>query len=76
IMESGVADAEKMVPLIFAGIIITVVLQSLTAIPVAKLVGVRQPSPNTILIIGANHVSRAIGRCLQEQNIPVHLSDP
>ncbi|MEI8642157.1 hypothetical protein P4S68_18145 [Pseudoalteromonas sp. Hal099] len=36
-----------------------VVLQSLTAIPVAKLLGVRQPSPNTILIIGANHVSRS-----------------
>jgi NhaP-type Na+/H+ or K+/H+ antiporter len=75
-MEAGVADAEKMVPLIFTVIIVTVVLQSLTAIPVAKLLGVRQPSPNTILIIGANHVSRAIARGLKEQNIPVHLSDP
>jgi hypothetical protein len=75
-IEAGVADAEKMVPLIFTVIIVTVVLQSLTAIPVAKLLGVRQPSPNTILIIGANHVSRAIARGLKEQNIPVHLSDP
>ena len=75
-MEAGVADAEKIVPLIFTVIIITVVLQSLTAIPIAKLLGVRQPSPNTILIIGANHVARAIARGLKEQNIPVHLSDP
>lgn len=75
-IESNVADAEKIVPLIFTVIIITVVLQSLTAVPLAKMLGVRQPSPNTILIIGANHVSRAIARGLKEQNIPIYLSDP
>ena len=75
-VEAGIADAEKMVPLIFTVIIVTVVLQSLTATPLAKLLKVRQPAPNTILIIGANHVARAIARGLKDQNIPVHLSDP
>ncbi|MGO2169371.1 cation:proton antiporter, partial [Pseudoalteromonas sp.] len=75
-IEAEIADAEKIVPLIFTVIIITVVLQSLTATPLAKLLGVRQPAPNTILIIGANHVARAIGRGLKEQNVQVHLSDP
>ena len=75
-IEKGIPDAEKIVPLIFTVIIITVVLQSLTATPLAKFLGVRQPSPNTLLIIGANHVARAIGKGLQEQNISVHLSDP
>ncbi|MFY8274013.1 cation:proton antiporter [Pseudoalteromonas sp. SSDWG2] len=74
--EAGIVDANKMVPLIFTVIIVTVVLNSLTAIPLAKLLGVRQPAPSTILIIGANHVSRAIARGLQEQEIEVHLSDP
>ena len=50
-VEAGIADAEKMVPLIFTVIIVTVVLQSLTATPLAKLLKVRQPAPNTILII-------------------------
>ncbi len=75
-VEAGIADAEKIVPLIFTVIIVTVVLQSLTATPLAKLLKVRQPAPNTILIIGANHVARAIACGLKEQNIPVHLSDP
>ena len=75
-IEKGIPDAEKMVPLIFTVIMVTVILQSLTATPFAKFLGVRQPSPNTLLIIGANHVARAIAKGLQEQNISVYLSDP
>ncbi|BBN80626.1 sodium/hydrogen exchanger [Pseudoalteromonas sp. A25] len=75
-IESQIPDANKLVPLIFTVIIVTVVLQSLTATPLAKLLGVRQPSPNTLLIIGANHVARAIAKGLKEQNIDVYLSDP
>ncbi|CAM4038433.1 cation:proton antiporter [Pseudoalteromonas byunsanensis] len=75
-IDSQIPDANKLVPLIFTVIIVTVVLQSLTATPLAKLLGVRQPSPNTLLIIGANHVARAIAKGLKEQNIDVYLSDP
>ncbi|MFC3033151.1 cation:proton antiporter [Pseudoalteromonas fenneropenaei] len=75
-IEAEIPDAHKIVPLIFTVIIITVVSQSLTATPLAKLLKVRQPSPNTILIIGANHVARAIGVGLKELNIDVYLSDP
>lgn len=74
--EAGIVDANKMVPLIFTVIIVTVVLNSLTAIPFAKMLGVRQPPPSTLLVIGANHVSRAIAKGLQDQDIDVHLSDP
>lgn len=74
--EAGIVDADKIVPLIFTVIIITVVLNSLTATPLARLLGVRQPPPSTLLIIGANHVARAIGKGLQDQEIDVHLSDP
>ncbi|WP_125720982.1 cation:proton antiporter [Pseudoalteromonas rubra] len=75
-MQSGYPDANKMVPLIFTVIIVTVILQSLTATPLARLLKVRQPAPNTLLLIGANHVSRAIARGLKEQNVDVYLSDP
>ncbi|ATD07781.1 hypothetical protein PPIS_a2893 [Pseudoalteromonas piscicida] len=74
--KSQIADADKMVPLIFTVIIVTVVLQSLTATPFARLLGVRQPKPNTLLIIGANHVARAVAKGLKDQNIDVYLSDP
>ncbi|MCO7189231.1 MULTISPECIES: sodium:proton antiporter [unclassified Pseudoalteromonas] len=75
-MQSGYPDANKMVPLIFTVIIITVILQSLTATPLARLLKVRQPAPNTLLLIGANHVSRAIAKGLKEQSVDVYLSDP
>ncbi|MCG7563213.1 MULTISPECIES: sodium:proton antiporter [Pseudoalteromonas] len=75
-MQSGYPDANKMVPLIFMVIIVTVILQSLTATPLARLLKVRQPAPNTLLLIGANHVSRAIAKGLTEQNVDVYLSDP
>lgn len=74
--ETGVKDAEKIVPLVFAVIIVTVVLQSLTATPLAKKLGLRKPDPSTILIIGGNHVARRIGLGLKELGFPVLLSDP
>ncbi|UDN27400.1 sodium:proton antiporter [Aeromonas caviae] len=74
--EAGIADADKLVPLVFAVIIFTVVLQSLTATPLARLLGMRQSAPNIWLLIGANSVARAIGKALADQGIPVHLSDP
>ncbi len=75
-VKASIPTAEKLVPLIFAVIIVTVVLQSLTAVPITRLLKLQQPEPSTILIIGANHVARAIASGLQEQNISVHLSDP
>ncbi|USV58012.1 cation:proton antiporter [Aeromonas encheleia] len=74
--QAGIPDADKLVPLVFAVIISTVVLQSLTSVPLARLLGMRQPSPNTWLLIGANSVARAIGKALSEQGVPVYLSDP
>jgi len=74
--EQGIKDADKIVPLIFTVIIVTVILQSLTALPLVKLLKMHRPEPSTILIIGANHVARAIAKELKEQNIDIYLSDP
>ncbi|MFM4863516.1 cation:proton antiporter [Aeromonas caviae] len=74
--EAGIEDADKLVPLVFAVIIFTVVLQSLTATPLARLLDMRQSARNVWLLIGANSVARAIGKALADQGIPVQLSDP
>ena len=65
--QAGIPDADKLVPLVFAVIISTVVLQSLTSAPLAGLLKMRQSAPNTWLIIGANSVARAIYRALADQ---------
>ena len=57
----GYAEASRMVPLTFMVIIGTVLLQSATAGPIARWLGVAEPEPKGFLIIGANAVSRAIG---------------
>lgn len=75
-VKAGIPTSEKLVPLIFTVIIVTVVLQSLTAVPLTKLLKLRQPDPATILIIGANHVAREIAKGLKDIGISVHLSDP
>lgn len=75
-VKAGIPTAEKLVPLIFVVIIVTVVLQSITAVPLTKLLKLRQPEPSTVLIIGANHVARAVAKGLMDKNISVYLSDP
>ena len=74
--EMGIKDAEKIVPIVFAVIIVTVVLQSLTGKPLAQKLGLRKPDPSTILIIGGNHVARNIGLSLKQLGFTVILSDP
>ncbi|GAA4499390.1 sodium:proton antiporter [Pseudaeromonas paramecii] len=74
--QAKVPDADKLVPLVFAVIIATVVVQSLTASPLARWLKVQQPKASLVLIIGANHLARVIATALKEQNIPVLLADP
>ncbi len=73
--QAGYAQAPLLVSLTFFVIIATVVLQSATARPLAAWLGVAEPEPRGLLIIGANRVARAIGRVLQEQGLPVLLTD-
>lgn len=49
--------AEKLVPLVFIVILGTVIVQSLTGRAVAKWLGVSDPEPNGVLIVGANPVA-------------------
>lgn len=73
--EAGHSQAEVLVPLTFLVIIGTVILQSATARPLARLLKVAEPAPTGFLIIGANPVARAIGQALQNAGTRVLLTD-
>ncbi len=71
----GFPEASLVVPLAFSVIIGTVAFQGLTARPLARLLGVAEPEPKGLLIIGANPVARAIGKALADQGCRVLLTD-
>jgi NhaP-type Na+/H+ or K+/H+ antiporter len=73
--QSGATDAQILVPLTFSVILGTVVLQSATSRPLARWLGVAEPPPNGFLIVGANSVSRAIGKELTKNGVQVLLTD-
>jgi NhaP-type Na+/H+ or K+/H+ antiporter len=73
--EAGYEGALLLVPLTFAVIIGTVIVQSATARPIARLLNVAEPAPSGFLIIGANGPARAIGKALQQMGSRVLLTD-
>jgi len=73
--EEGVEMAELLVPLVFSMIIGTVVLQSLTAKPLAKKLGISNPEPNGVLFFGANEIAVKLAGALEKESIRVMLSD-
>lgn len=71
----NVPHADKLLPLTFVVIIGTVILQSITARPVALALGLVEPEPVGFLISGANPVARVIAAALQKADVPVRLCD-
>ncbi|MBR9727240.1 cation:proton antiporter [Shewanella intestini] len=67
--------ASSIVPLVFLIIIGTVVIQSLTAGRWAQFLGVKQGSPQGMLIFGATQFSRELAKILQDKDIGVLLAD-
>src|SRR5690606_13353210 len=66
----GMPGADRLVPLVFILIIATVVVQSATAGPLARWLGVRAPEPRGVLVFGVNPVARAIAAALAKQDVP------
>ena len=73
--EFGYAEAGFLVPLTFMVIIGTILLQGLSARPLAQWLDLREAEPTGMLILGANHVSREIGKSLKQQGFTVKLAD-
>jgi NhaP-type Na+/H+ or K+/H+ antiporter len=75
LQAQGFAEAPLLVPLTFLVIIGTVVLQSATAGPLAKYLGVAEPEPKGFLIIGANPLARAVASALDKHGFQTLLTD-
>ncbi|MGV8996962.1 MAG: cation:proton antiporter [Parvibaculaceae bacterium] len=73
--NAGVAGAESLVQMVFAVIVVTVVLQGLTARPFAQMLGVADPDALGVLIVGGNAVAQAIALSLKKLNIDVIVAD-
>src|SRR5690606_706053 len=67
--------ADVLVPLVFMVIVVTVLLASLTAKPLGLRLGIADPEPQGVLLLGAHPVARLIGRALSELGVNVLLAD-
>ncbi len=72
--QEGAEGANLLVPLAFLIIIGTVVLQSLTARPLASWLGVRDPAPSGFLIVGGGRVARMLAKLLTEHDFRVVIA--
>jgi hypothetical protein len=61
--------------MVFMIIIATVVIQSLTAIPIVQWLGLRSPEPNGFLMFGSNQFARELAKELNKHNIAVTIAD-
>ncbi|ABS62473.1 sodium/hydrogen exchanger [Parvibaculum lavamentivorans DS-1] len=73
--QAGIEGAQTLVSLTFTVIVTTVLLQSLTARPLARLLGVADPEPRGVLVVGGNPVALAIATSLQRLDYDVILAD-
>ena len=73
--KEGVVGADVLVPLVFLVIVGTVLLNSITAKPLARLLGIAEPDPQGFLILGAHPVARRIAAFLKEEGVSVQLAD-
>ncbi|WP_278469019.1 cation:proton antiporter [Gimesia maris] len=71
----GYQDASRMVPLTFIVIIGTVLLQSATAGPLARILKVAEPENKGFLIVGANAVAQIIAEELKKNGIHTLMTD-
>lgn len=73
--ESGVNGAEILAPIAFIVIIGTVTVYGLTAFPLAKRLGLAEPSPQGVLFVGAHAWARKLALALKEVGFQVALAD-
>lgn len=73
--EGGVGDAARMVPIAFLVIMGTVTVYGLAAFPLAKKLGLAEPSPQGVLFVGGHSWVRKMVKALQEQGLTVALAD-
>jgi Trk K+ transport system NAD-binding subunit len=75
LVSAGYADGEKILPLCFAIVVISVVLHSLMIKPLARKLKLVAAQENGIVVIGAFDWSSQFCEALMAQKVPVLLAD-
>ena len=75
LVAAGFEGAGVLTSLVFIVIVGTVALNSLTAKPIAQFLGVAEPDPQGLLIMGAHSVARRIAAFLKGEGFSVVVSD-
>lgn len=73
--QSGYPMADKLVPLTFFVIIVTVFFYSALAAPMARILKIAEPRPSGFLIVGAHLLARKIGIALHDAGCRILLVD-
>ncbi|NIL95570.1 MAG: sodium:proton exchanger [Planctomycetales bacterium] len=68
-------DVDKLVPVTFLVIVVTVAVYGLTAAPLARWLGLATAQPQGALIAGADRLARAIAQALHDAGFAVLLVD-
>jgi len=73
--EIDYPGSDGLVPLVFSIIIGTVVIQSLTSRFVARILGVAEPDPSGVLVVGSNLLGRVFAKALHDRGRRVRVAD-
>ncbi|MEM1333590.1 MAG: cation:proton antiporter, partial [Actinomycetota bacterium] len=73
--EEGVADADKIVPIVFLAIIGTIVVYGFAAAPMARVLGLAEAQADGVVIAGAHAVGRGIAKELKQRGVKTLLVD-
>lgn len=73
--QAGYTQASDLVPMTFLVIVSTVALYGLTASPLARKLGLSNPNPQGVLIVGADPLAREIARVVKDSGFQVLLID-
>lgn len=75
LVEHGVEDAGRMVPLAFLIVMVTVVLHGFTIRPFSNWLGITRAEPPGLLIVGGSPWATALARKAAELKMPVLIAD-
>ncbi len=75
LVDAGFEDGARLVPVLFAVVLATVVLHGLTAAPLAQRLGLASRGGGGLMIVGVSGWARSLARTLREQKVDVFLLD-
>ena len=75
LQQANIAGSDAVVPVVFLTIFITIAVYGLTAGRYSRAVGLSDPDPQGLLILGANPLAIAVGLAVQQEGFRVLLND-